>query len=62
MIRWTCCAGSHSIPPADSIIYIGHEKHPRHPDVARVVAATRRLPNFSADGLPSPAAAAAAAE
>jgi LysR family transcriptional regulator, low CO2-responsive transcriptional regulator len=44
------------LPPADSIIYIGHEKHPRHPDVARVVAATRRLPNFSVDGLhPHPA-------
>lgn len=30
----------------DNMIYVGHERRPRHPDVALVVAATRRLPNF----------------
>lgn len=33
-----------------SMIYVGHERRPRHPDVARMVAATRRLPSFSVDG------------
>ena len=48
------------VPPADSVIYIGHERRPRHPDVAKVVAATRRLPNFSVDGLRLPGRAALA--
>ncbi len=40
------------LPRLDSMIRVGHERRPRHPDVAKVVVATRRLPNFSADGLP----------
>ncbi|MGE0598206.1 MAG: LysR family transcriptional regulator [Dehalococcoidia bacterium] len=40
-------------PLVDSVIYIAHEFKPRHPDIAKVVVATRRLPNFAVDGLHS---------
>lgn len=39
------------LPPLDNMIYVGHARRPRHPDVPQVVAATRRLPHFSVDGM-----------
>lgn len=39
------------VEPIDNMIYVGHARRPRHPDVPKVVAATRRLPHFSVEGI-----------
>lgn len=40
-----------TVSPLASMIYLGHERPAKHPDVARVVNATRRLPSFFMDEL-----------